>query len=425
MNEENNHHEKMVQDFKKRFFISLIVMIPILIFSPMIQSFLNIEFKFTGSNYILFILSTFIFFYGGWPFLKGLYDELSDKQPGMMTLIALAISVAYIYSSAVVFGLAGRFFFWELATLIVIMLLGHWIEMRSVMSASRALEELARLMPNTAHKIVGDEIKDVKIKELEVGDKILIRPGEKLPADGEIAEESSYINELMLTGESDPVEKADGDEVIGGSINGDSSLEVTIKKAGDDSYLSQVINLVEEAQKAKSKTQGIADKAAFYLTIIAISVGIITLSSWLLMGKDLAFSIERMATVMVITCPHALGLAIPLVVAVSTTISAQNGLLIRNRTAFENARKITTVVFDKTGTLTKGSFEVPSVDPHNSDYSIEQLLTFAAALEGQSEHPIGKGIVARASADDLEIPGADDFQVIKGKGVSGIIDGKD
>ncbi|HMA59657.1 MAG TPA: HAD-IC family P-type ATPase, partial [Halanaerobiales bacterium] len=245
--EENNHHEKMVQDFKKRFYISLVVTIPILILSPMIQSFLNIEFKFTGSNYILFILSTFIFFYGGWPFLKGLYDELSDKQPGMMTLIALAISVAYIYSSAVVFGLAGRFFFWELATLIVIMLLGHWIEMRSVMSASRALEELARLMPDTAHKIEGDEVKDVPIKELNVGDKILIRPGEKIPADGEIDDGSSYINESMLTGESEPVEKSEGEEVIGGSINGDSSLEVSIKKAGDDSYLSQVINLVEEA----------------------------------------------------------------------------------------------------------------------------------------------------------------------------------
>ena len=238
MAEENDNHKKMVQDFKKRFYISLIVTIPILILSPLIQSFLNIEFQFTGSNYVLFILSTFIFFYGGWPFLKGFYNEMSDKQPGMMTLIALAISVAYIYSSAVVFGLQGSFFFWELATLIVIMLLGHWIEMRSVMSASRALEELARLMPDTAHLLKDGEVQDVKIKELDVGDKILIRPGEKIPADGEIVDGTSFINESMLTGESEPIEKTNGDEVIGGSINGDSSLEVEIKKAGDDSYLS-------------------------------------------------------------------------------------------------------------------------------------------------------------------------------------------
>ena len=424
MAEENDNHKKMVQDFKKRFYISLVVTIPILILSPLIQSFLNIEFQFTGSNYVLFILSTFIFFYGGWPFLKGFYNEMSDKQPGMMTLIALAISVAYIYSSAVVFGLQGRFFFWELATLIVIMLLGHWIEMRSVMSASRALEELARLMPDTAHLLKDGEVQDVKIKELDVGDKILIRPGEKIPADGEIVDGTSFINESMLTGESEPVEKTKGDEVIGGSINGDSSLEVEIKKAGDDSYLSQVINLVEEAQKAKSKTQGIADKAAFYLTIIAISVGIITLSSWLLMGKDLAFSIERMATVMVITCPHALGLAIPLVVAVSTTISAQNGLLIRNRTAFENARKITTVVFDKTGTLTEGEFGVNEIQVFSNNLDKLQILSYAASLEQNSEHPIARGIEKEAEDEDIDLMDVNEFQNIKGKGVEGIIDGQ-
>mgnify|MGYP006280043005 CR=1 FL=1 len=424
MAEENDNHKKMVQDFKKRFYISLVVTVPILILSPLIQSFLNIEFQFTGSNYVLFILSTFIFFYGGWPFLKGFYNEMSDKQPGMMTLIALAISVAYIYSSAVVFGLQGRFFFWELATLIVIMLLGHWIEMRSVMSASRALEELARLMPDTAHLLKDGEVQDVKIKELDVGDKILIRPGEKIPADGEIVDGTSFINESMLTGESEPVEKTKGDEVIGGSINGDSSLEVEIKKAGDDSYLSQVINLVEEAQKAKSKTQGIADKAAFYLTIIAISVGIITLSSWLLMGKDLAFSIERMATVMVITCPHALGLAIPLVVAVSTTISAQNGLLIRNRTAFENARKITTVVFDKTGTLTEGEFGVNEIQVFSNNLDKLQILSYAASLEQNSEHPIARGIEKEAEDEDIDLMDVNEFQNIKGKGVEGIIDGQ-
>ena len=419
----DNNHKEMVEDFKKRFFVSLVFMVPILILSPMIQSFINIEISFYGSNYLLFFLSTIIFFYGGWPFLKGLYNELSDKTPGMMTLIALAISVAYVYSSAVVFGLEGRFFFWELATLIVIMLLGHWIEMRSVMSASRALEELAKLMPDTAHLIKDDEIVDVKIKELEVGDKILVRPGEKLPADGEIVEGTSYINESMLTGESEPVEKNVGDEVIGGSINGDSSIKVEIKNAGEDSYLSQVINLVSEAQKAKSKTQGLADRAALYLTIIAISVGLITLFSWLGIGRDLAFSIERMATVMVITCPHALGLAIPLVVAVSTTISAQNGLLIRNRTAFENSRKISTIVFDKTGTLTEGEFGVSEIQSFKENYSKEDIIKYAASLESNSEHPIARGIEKEAEDKEIDYYEIKDFSNIKGKGVEGKING--
>src|SRR6056297_88577 len=425
MENNDNHHKKMVEDYKKRFYVSLIVTLPILLFSPMIQTFFNFEIRFTGINYVLYILSTFIFFYGGWPFLSGLVDELKDKTPGMMTLIALAISVAYFYSSAVVFGLEGKYFFWELATLIVIMLLGHWIEMRSVMGASRALKELAKLMPDTAHLIKDDEVVDVDIKEIKKGDKILIRPGEKIPADGEIIDGSSYIDESMLTGESEPVERDTGDEVIGGSINGDSSLEVTIKKAGDDSYLSQVINLVEEAQKAKSKTQGIADKAALYLTIVAISVGIITLFSWIAAGRDLAFSIERMATVMVITCPHALGLAIPLVVAVSTTISAQNGLLIRNRTAFENARKITKIVFDKTGTLTECVFGVNEINIIDQNYSEDKLLQIAASLEKNSEHPIARGIEKKAKSNEIELLKIDDFEVIKGKGVSGIINDTD
>jgi Cu2+-exporting ATPase len=319
------------------------------------------SFSFPGSSYVLFALSTIIFIYGGWPFLSGLYDELKNKNPGMMTLIGMAISIAYFYSSAVVFGLEGRFFFWELATLIIIMLLGHWIEMKSVMGALRALQELVKLMPDQAHLVKNDEIEVIEIKKLEIDDTILVRPGEKIPADGKIIEGSSYINKSMLTGESEPVEKNENDEVIAGSINGDSSIKVKVGSAGDDSYLSQVINLVEESQKAKSKTQGLADKAALWLTVIALSAGIVTLMSWLISGKDLAFSIERMATVMVITCPHALGLAIPLVVAVSTAISAKNGLLIRNRTAFENTRKISTIIFDKTGTLTRGEFGVSEI----------------------------------------------------------------
>jgi Cu2+-exporting ATPase len=417
-------HQKMLEDFKKRFKISLLLTVPILVLSPMIQSFLNYNLEFAGSTYLLFSLSTVIFFYGGWPFLSGLKDELSDRNPGMMTLIALAISVAYLYSSAVVFGLEGRFFFWELATLIVIMLLGHWIEMRSVMGASQALEELAKLMPDTAHKIVDGEVEEIKIKELKKGDQVLVKPGEKIPADGVIFEGSSYIDESMLTGESEPVERAEEDEVIGGSVNGDSSIKIEIEKAGDESYLSQVINLVKESQAAKSKTQNFADKAAFWLTLIAITAGTITLFSWYFITGDLAFSIERMATVMVITCPHALGLAIPLVVAVSTTLSAKNGLLIRNRTSFENSRKIDTVLFDKTGTLTEGEFGVEAVESFSDDYNNEEILQKAASLERESEHPIANGIVKRAEEDEIELLKVDDFEIIKGKGVVGEIDGR-
>ncbi|PTV98244.1 Cu2+-exporting ATPase [Halanaerobium saccharolyticum] len=418
-------HQKMLEDFKKRFKISLVITVPILVLSPMIQSFFGYTLEFAGSKYLLFLLSTVIFFYGGWPFLSGLKDELSDKNPGMMTLIALAISVAYFYSSAVVFGLEGRFFFWELATLIVIMLLGHWIEMRSVMGASQALEELAKLMPDQAHKIVEGEVKEIKIKELEKGDQVLVKPGEKIPADGVIYEGDSYIDESMLTGESEPVERKVDDEVIGGSVNGDSSIKIKIEKAGDESYLSQVIEMVKESQAAKSKTQNFADRAALWLTIIAITAGTLTFGSWFYITGDLAFAIERMATVMVITCPHALGLAIPLVVAVSTTLSAKNGLLIRNRTAFENARKIDTVLFDKTGTLTEGEFGVEAVESFADNYNEQDILQKAASLEQESEHPIANGIVKKAETDELELLKVDDFEIIKGKGVIGKIDGTD
>ncbi|MFN2341638.1 MAG: copper-translocating P-type ATPase [Halanaerobium sp.] len=418
-------HQKMLEDFKRRFKISLIITVPILVLSPMIQGFFGYTLDFVGSQYLLFLLSTLIFFYGGWPFLSGLKDELSDKNPGMMTLIALAISVAYFYSSAVVFGLEGRFFFWELSTLIVIMLLGHWIEMRSVMGASQALEELAKLMPDQAHKIVNGEVKEIKIKELEKGDQVLVKPGEKIPADGVIYEGSSYIDESMLTGESEPVERKEDEEVIGGSVNGDSSIKIKIEKAGDESYLSQVIEMVKESQAAKSKTQNFADRAAFWLTLIAITAGTVTFGSWFYITGDLAFSIERMATVMVITCPHALGLAIPLVVAVSTTLSAKNGLLIRNRTAFENARKIDTVLFDKTGTLTEGEFGVEAVESFSDDYNEQDILQKAASLEQESEHPIANGIVKRAETDQVELLKVDNFEIMKGKGVIGRIAGTD
>jgi Cu2+-exporting ATPase len=323
----------------------------------MIQTFLGFKqaFGFPGDAYVLWALSSFVFFYGGWPFLKGLVDELKDREPGMMTLIAIAITIAYAYSSVVVFGLSGKVFFWELATLIDIMLLGHWIEMKSVMGASRALEELAKLMPSDAHKVKEDgSTEDVPIEELEAGDRVLVKPGEKVPIDGEVVDGESAVNEAMLTGESKPVEKQAGDKVIGGSINGEGSIITEVQKTGKDSFLSQMIDLVEEAQQSKSRSQDLANRAALWLTIIALSCGAVTLAVWLgIVGKDFAFSLERMVTVMVITCPHALGLAVPLVVAVSTGLSANNGLLIRDRAAFERGRNIEAIIFDKTGTLTK------------------------------------------------------------------------
>jgi len=421
---QNNHHKMMLQDFKKRFIVSIFLTIPILVLSPLIQRFLGFELVFEGRNILLFILSTIIYFYGGWPFLKGIYNELSEESPGMMTLISVAISVAYLYSSAVVFGLPGKFFFWELATLIDVMLLGHYIEMKSVIGASNALEKLAELMPNTAHKLINDETKEVNLSELSKGDKVLIKPGEKIPSDGIVIKGKSFVNESMLTGESKPVSKNVNDEVIGGSINGDSSLVVKVEKIGKDSYLSKVINLVSQAQESKSKTQLLADKAAFYLTVIALSVGSLTLIIWLLLGESFVFSIERMATVMVITCPHALGLAIPLVVAISTTLSAKNGLLIRNRSAFESSRKITAVLFDKTGTLTEGSFGVTNIISLTNDANEKKIIEIAASLEKQSEHPIAKAIIDKAKEINVKLEEVSDFENITGEGIKGKI-GKD
>ncbi|HES59980.1 MAG TPA: heavy metal translocating P-type ATPase, partial [Caldithrix sp.] len=415
----------MVEDFRKRFWISLAVTVPILALSPMIQHFLGLgnSIRFTGDLFINFLISSFVFFYGGWPFLKGLYDELKDKSPGMMTLIALAITVAYVYSSAVVFGVPGKIFFWELATLVVIMLLGHWIEMRSVMGASRALEELAKLMPSEAHKLMEDgSAKEVPLDELRSGDKVLIKPGEKIPADGNITEGDTTVNEAMITGESKPVSKSRGDKVIGGAINGEGSITVEIDKTGKDSFLSQVIDMVREAQASKSKTQNLADKAAFWLTIIALSAGVITMFVWLaIVHESFVFALERTVTVMVITCPHALGLAIPLVVAVSTAISAKNGLLIRNRAAFEAARNLQAIIFDKTGTLTQGKFGVTDTVVLNGKLDEKELLSYAAAVEQNSEHPIAKGILE--SVENFKK--VSDFKSISGKGAKGKVEGKE
>ncbi|MFO8058101.1 MAG: copper-translocating P-type ATPase [bacterium] len=414
----------MVEDFKKRFWISLLVTVPVLGLSPAIQEFFGLReaLGFTGDVYVLFVFSTFIFFYGGWPFLKGLVDELEKKQPGMMTLIALAITVAYGYSGVVVFFIPGKIFFWELATLIDIMLLGHWVEMKSVMGASSALEELANLMPSEAHKVTdGGATEDVPISELRNEDRILVKPGEKVPADGEVIEGETSMNEAMLTGESKPVEKRAGEAVIGGSINGEGSITVVVKKTGEESFLSQVIDLVRKAQESKSRTQDLANRAALWLTVIALAAGGITFSAWLLfMDTDFAFALERTVTVMVITCPHALGLAIPLVVAVSTSLAAAKGLLIRNRASFEKARDIQAVIFDKTGTLTEGRFGVSDVLTLTDDVSREEVLEYAASVESHSEHPIAQAIAT--SVQDLhEIK---NFQSITGRGAQATVNGK-
>ncbi|NOZ68577.1 MAG: copper-translocating P-type ATPase, partial [Deferribacteres bacterium] len=379
--------------------------------------------RFAGDLYVLFGLSSFVFFYGGYPFLKGLFNELRNLKPGMMTLIAIAITTAYVYSSVVVFGLEGKVFFWELATLIDIMLLGHWIEMKSIMGASRALEELAKLMPSEAHKIMPDgSVQDVALDKLRTGDRVLVKPGEKIPADGDVVAGGSSVNEAMLTGESMPVSKKAGDRVIGGSINGEGSITVEIKKTGRDSFLSQVIELVKEAQESKSKTQDLANRAALWLTIIALGGGAITLFVWLvLMNRDFAFALERTVTVMVIACPHALGLAVPLVVAVSTALSASNGLLIRNRSAFEKARNIQAIIFDKTGTLTEGRFGVTDTVVFKDGTDERELIKYAASVEAHSEHPIAKGIVA-SSPETYPVEG---FRAIPGKGAEGRVNGRD
>ncbi|MBC7934235.1 MAG: cadmium-translocating P-type ATPase [Rhizobacter sp.] len=418
------NHTGMIADFKKRFYVVLALTIPIMLLSEMIQHWLNIHISFPGSEYVLLVLSSVVFCYGGWPFLKGLVNEARAKNPGMMFLIGFAISVAYIYSVAIVFGLEGMDFFWELATLILIMLLGHWIEMKSVAGASRELELLVQLMPDDAHLLDGNNVSDVRSATLKENDRILIKPGEKVAADGIIDEGETYLNESMLTGESKPVQKIKGEKVIAGSINGNGSIKIRVSHGVKDSYLSQVIKLVQDAQNSKSNTQLLADKAAKWLTIIALLAGIGTFLYWYITGQSLAFAMERMVTVIVICCPHALGLAVPLVVAKSTALSAKNGLLIKNRTAFENARKITTIVFDKTGTLTLGKFEVSKIISLNKELTENEIIRLAAALEQKSEHPIATGILQKAKNLSVVIPATENFNAITGKGIEATVEGK-
>lgn len=420
----HDHHAHMVTDFRNKFFIILIFTIPIVLLSPMIQNFIGVDWQFTGDSYIVAALATFVYFYGGWPFIKGAYDELKNKEPGMMTLIAMAISVAYFYSMAVVFGFNGEEIFWELATLVLIMLLGHWIEMRAINNASKALESLASLMPDTANRITENgETEEVQIDDIKAGDLLLVKPGEKMPLDGKIVKGKSQVDESMLTGESVPVEKSIDDEVIGGSINREGSLTIEVEKLMNESYLTQVIDMVRESQRTKSKTQDVTNKAAKWLFYIALAAGIITFIVWISIGATIDTAIMRLVTVLVIACPHALGLAAPLVISVSTSLAAKHGLLIRKRPQFEKARKINAVIFDKTGTLTEGNFGVTDIQTFNNiDENI--LLSYAATIENESEHPIARGILNEAKLKELELLEMSNFNSITGVGIEGTIDDK-
>lgn len=420
----HDHHAHMVTDFRNKFFIILIFTVPIVLLSPMIQNFIGVDWQFTGDSYIVAALATFVYFYGGWPFIKGAYDELKNKEPGMMTLIAMAISVAYFYSMAVVFGFNGEEIFWELSTLVLIMLLGHWIEMRSINNASKALESLASLMPDTANRITENgETEEVQIDDIKAGDLLLVKPGEKMPLDGKIVKGKSQVDESMLTGESVPVGKSVDDKVIGGSINREGSLTIEVEKLMNESYLTQVIDMVRESQRTKSKTQDVTNKAAKWLFYIALAAGIITFIVWISIGATIDTAIMRLVTVLVIACPHALGLAAPLVISVSTSLAAKHGLLIRKRPQFEKARKINAVIFDKTGTLTEGEFGVTDIQTFNNiDENI--LLSYAATVENDSEHPIARGILNEAKLKELELLEMTNFNSITGVGIEGTIDDK-
>lgn len=429
----HNHHEEHDKHaghdpaiFKKKFWISLVLTIPVVLYSHTIMELLNFTMPaFPGSEWIPAILGTILFFYSGTVFIKGAASELKAKQPGMMTLISLAITVALFYSIAVSFGLDGMDFWWELATLITIMQLGHWLEMASIMNAQGALNELAKLLPDTAERITTNGVETVSINQLKIGDKLLIRPGAQVPIDGIVIKGESKINESMLTGESELVKKNIDSEVYGGTINENGSLTIEVKKVGDDTALGGIMKLVADAQSSKSKTQILADKAAYYLTFVALGAAVLTALGWtLLTDQSAGYILERVVTVLVIACPHALGLAIPLVTAISTTLAAKNGLLIRERMALENARNIDVVLFDKTGTLTKGEHGVTDIFT-SKGYSEEDILHLTASLEQDSEHIIGKGIVAKAKADHVHLDHLEEFKAIPGMGVSGKLHGKD
>jgi len=416
----HKHHEMM---FREKFFISTALSIPVLLYSSFIQGVFGFSMpSFTSSGLIVPVFSVIIFIYGGLPFLKMAKGELEDRKPGMMALISLAIIVAFTYSMASLFIETGSSFFWELVTLIDIMLLGHWIEMRSVRKASGALDELKKLMPDTTERITDDgSTEEIKVSQLQEGDKVLVRPGDSIPSDGEVYEGTSSVDESMITGESEPVGKSEGSEVIGGTVNKEGSLRIEITATGEKTALSGIMDLVEEAQASKSDTQKLADRAAGWLFYIALGSGLITGVAWTLaVGFGLTV-IERVVTVLVIACPHALGLAVPLVVAINTSMAAQNGILVRDRIAMEESRKLDTVVFDKTGTLTHGEQSVVDVVAEDEEHALRKM----ASVEKDSEHMIAQAIRTEAEDRGLEVPDSNDFQSISGKGVRAKIEGKE
>ncbi len=418
--EASSEHMMHTGMFRKRFFVCIILTIPIMVLSAAIQAWFHYLVTIPYQAYIMLILAAIIYSYGGWPFLKGLAQELRSLQPGMMTLIGTAISVAFFFSAATVFVPIGSDFFWELATLIDVMLFGHWIEARSVLGASRALEELVKIMPTIAHLVKDGEIREVRISELKAGDTVLVRPGEKIPSDGIVIEGESYVNEALLTGESRPIHKLKDDEVIGGAINGEGALKTKIRRTGEETYLAQVIKLVRQAQASRSRTQDLANRAAALLFYVAVIVGVITYVVWTGFGNA-QFALTRTVTVLVIACPHALGLAIPLVVALSTSITAKSGILIRDRKAFEMVKDVNAVVFDKTGTLTTGLFGVSDVISFIPE---RELLRLTASVEKNSEHIIARVIVDYAAKENANVPSAQDFRAIPGNGAQATVEGK-
>ena len=419
---DHSGHEAM---FRQRFWISLGLSIPVLLYSPTIQGWLGFSMPvFPGSAWITPIFAIIIFLYGGVPFLQMATTELQNRQPGMMTLISLAIGVAFIYSLATVFVELGESFFWELVTLIDVMLLGHWLEMRSVRQASGALDELAKLMPDTAERITASgDTEEVPVSDLRAEDRVLVRPGASVPVDGQVVEGQSEVNEAMVTGESQPVKKEPGDKVIGGTVNGDGSLRVTVTAIGDETALAGIMRLVEEAQNSKSNTQLLADQAAAWLFYLALAVAVVTAVAWILATGFNIEVLKRVVTVLVIACPHALGLAVPLVVAITTSLAAGNGILVRNRLAMEAARKIDVVIFDKTGTLTRGEHGLVDLATA-AGWEKERALALTAAIEGDSEHMIARGIRRAADEKGLSLPSISDFEAIKGHGVKAGYDGQ-
>ncbi len=420
----DRHAGHSVAMFRDRFWGSLALTVPTVIWSPMVQQWLGFSAPaFAGSRYLPAIFGTILFFYGGIVFLRGAAQELRDRMPGMMTLISLAITVAFLFSLAVTLGVPGMDLWWELATLITIMVLGHWIEMRSVSQAQGALKELAKLVPDTAVRMVGDNAEVVPLSELREEDVMLIRPGSSIPADGEVVDGASAVNEAMITGESRPLDKKSGDKVIAGTVNGSGSLRVRVTGIGEKTALAGIMRLVAQAQSSRSKAQALADRAAFLLTVIAVVSAVITLVAWILAGASPAFAVERVVTVLVIACPHALGLAIPLVIAISTTLGARSGLLVRDRRGLEEARNLNAVFFDKTGTLTRGEFLVVGVTP-TTGISADEALRLAASVERDSEHTIAQGIVKSAEERGLSLGRAELFEAIPGKGVKAVVEGR-